>query len=270
MGRQQIRSVTASFAAKISSLAEAETELRKANETLEARVVERTAQLNATNKELEAFSYSVSHDLRAPLRSIEGFAEALQSETDATPQERTHYVTRIRAGVKKMGSVIDDLLLLSRITRSQVERADIDITLLAREIIDDLKAADPGKKVDIKIESGLVQHGDRELAILLLRNLLANAWKYTSLQAQPKIEVGQMNEAGARAMFVRDNGVGFNMRYYDRIFMPFERLHSDEEFDGTGVGLAIAKRVADRHGGRIWAESTVGVGTTFYFSLEAP
>lgn len=259
-GRRQILAVTASFRRKIVALA-------AAREHLEERVRERTVELQKANEELEAFSYSVSHDLRAPLRSMEGFAAALADDAKpASTAERAHYLIRIRAGVARMGQVIEDLLFLSRITRTPIRPERVSISEIANEVIRELRADEPGRQVDVEVADGIYQRGDPDLTTLLVRNLLANAWKYTSRTAAPRIEVGSDDNG----VFVRDNGVGFNMRYVDKIFQPFERLHSDEEFEGTGIGLAIAKRVIERHHGRIWAEAVVNEGATFHFTLLEP
>jgi PAS domain S-box-containing protein len=222
----------------------------------------------AANKELEAFCYSVSHDLRAPLRSIDGFVRILFEDygdkLDHTAQDSLH---RVSASSQKMARLIDDLLKLSRITRAEIVPERVDLSALAREIVDELREAEPDRTVDVKIADGLTAQGDTRLLRAALQNLLANAWKFTAKCDQARVEVGSAQNDGERVFFVRDNGVGFEIEYVHKLFGAFQRLHSAEEFEGNGIGLATVQRIIQRHGGRVWAEGAVGKGATFYVTL---
>ena len=244
-----------------------EMELQELNASLESRIAERTEQLRASNAELEAFAYSVSHDLRAPLAAISGFSSALQEKVAPHADERVlHYISRIQAGVRKMEDLIEALLQLSRVVRAEVESGEVDLSQMARETIETLQVRDPARQGETRGEDGLVARGDRRLLRIVLENLVGNAWKFTAKTEHPVIEVGR---AGEGVFFVRDNGVGFDMAYADKLFVAFQRLHTESEFPGTGIGLATVRRVVTRHQGRVWVESTPGGGTTFYFSLAA-
>jgi hypothetical protein len=243
---------------------EAEEALREAHDTLEIRVRERTIQLEAINKELEAFSYSVSHDLRAPLRAINGFSQALVEDFGDTLDEVAQtYLRRIRMASERMGELIDDLLNLSRVTRRELTISSVNLSQIAAEIIESLQVMEPERQVEIHIMPDLLMRGDESLVRILLENLLHNAWKFSWKQEHAKIEVGFSDEN--HYYFVRDNGVGFDMAYADKLFRTFQRLHSANEFEGTGIGLATVKRIILRHGGEIWAEGVVNQGATFYF-----
>ena len=246
----------------------AEHELRELSRTLEDRVKERTVELTAANKELEAFAYSVSHDLRSPLRGIDGFSKALlddyQDKLDDTGKD---YLNRVRAGTQRMGTLIDDLLELSRLTRTEMHRQRLDLGEMARKITIELQRDEPDRRAEFEIAPGLTGSGDRVLVEAALENLLRNAWKFTGQCERATIEVGVTAHDGERVYHVRDNGAGFDMAYADKLFGPFQRLHDATEYPGTGIGLAIVHRVILRHGGRVWAEGEVDKGATFYFTL---
>jgi PAS domain S-box-containing protein len=246
-------------------------QLRAMAATLEARVVERTRELADANRELESFAYSVSHDLRAPLRSIEGFGEMLLRDYAGRPLDDRgqDYLRRMSRAAVRMGRLIDDLLTLSRISRTAVSAAAVDLSELARQAMAALCASSPDRQPDVTIRPGLTARGDPGLLRVALENLLSNAWKYSGKRPSAHIEFGATDAPEGRVYFVRDNGVGFDMRHADSLFQPFHRLHSSGQFEGTGVGLATVQRIVRRHGGRIWAESEEGKGTTFYFTLEA-
>ena len=248
-----------------------DSEIRALNEGLERRVTERTAELEVVNRDLESFSYSVSHDLRAPLRSIDGFSQALLEDyVDTLDEQGKDYLQRVRASAQGMGYLIDDLLALSRVTRSEMRRETVSLSALAEAVMDEVRRAEPQRRVEVAIQPGLQAVGDLQLLRIVLANLLSNAWKFTGRQPQPRIEFGAMRNAdGAPTYFVRDNGVGFDMAYADKLFGPFQRLHSLSEFPGTGIGLATVQRIVHRHGGQVGAEGVPGQGATFSFTLPA-
>jgi PAS domain S-box-containing protein len=249
----------------------AEEAMRRLNEGLEQRVQERTQALDATNKELEAFSYSVSHDLRAPLRSIDGFSQVLLEEyASALDAEGHGHLERIRAAAQRMGNLIDDMIMLSRISRAELKREELDVTALVAHLADALRQGEPDRAVTFAIEPGLVARADPRLLRIVLENLLGNAWKFTRHTPEAHISFGLLQTDGTAAFCVRDNGAGFDMAYADKLFTPFQRLHSPREFEGTGIGLATAARVIQRHGGRIWAEAAAGQGAAFHFTLGSP
>ncbi|MCA1992020.1 MAG: PAS domain S-box protein [Coleofasciculus sp. S288] len=257
------------IARDISDRKQVEREIRELNQNLERRVAERTAELEVTNKELEAFSYSVSHDLRAPLRAIDGFGQALLDRcADKLDDKGKHYLQRIRIGTQRMGELIDDLLKLSRVTRSEMHRTQVDLSALATEIVAELQQTQPERQVEWAIASGLVADGDVQLLRVVLENLLNNAWKFTSSKTLSHIEFNVLFQENTKPIyFVRDNGAGFDMAYIDKLFGAFQRLHSSTQFPGTGIGLATVQRIIHRHGGRIWAEGKVEQGAIFYFTL---
>ena len=245
-----------------------EEEIRRLNEELEERVRTRTAQLEATNKELEAFGYSVSHDLRAPLRSMAGFSQILiedyEHELDETGKD---YLRRIQAASGRMGDLIDDLLYLSRVSRQEMRREKVDLSILAKKVAEDLRRGEPGRRARFVVADGVSVMGDTGLLKLALENLLGNAWKFTSRELETVIEFGALEHDGEPVYYVQDNGVGFDEAYADKLFRPFQRLHGEEQFEGTGVGLATFARIVRRHGGSVRAEGEVGRGATFYFTL---
>jgi signal transduction histidine kinase len=226
---------------------------------------ERTRQLEATNRDVEAFNYSVAHDLRAPLRSVSGFTQILLEDfAPRLDRDALNYLTKIQGGVSRMTTLIDALLELAQLSRSELEVQRVNVTAVARTVVAQLAAADPERKVDVEIESGLSTMADGRLVRTLLENLIGNAWKFTSKVEAARIVVGSSD---GRAFFVRDNGAGFDIAQARKLFSPFERLHSAEDFPGTGVGLATVRRIVDRHGGRIWVQAQVGAGATFFFTL---
>jgi signal transduction histidine kinase len=236
---------------------------------LEHRVQERTAQLEHTNKELEAFSYSVSHDLRAPLRSIDGFSQALAEDLgDKLDPTSAGYLQRVRGAAKRMSDLIDDLLELSRTSRANIERQDVDVTALALDVAQTLEKREPARHVSLEVQPGLHAHADPRLLRVVFENLLGNAWKFTGKQAEARVEIAaETGEPGEQVFRVRDNGAGFDMQFSAKLFAPFQRLHDAREFTGTGVGLATVQRIVHRHGGRIWAEGHPGEGAVFRFTL---
>lgn len=255
------------FVADISERKRNEARIRELNEDLERRVVERTELLAAANRELESFAYSVSHDLRQPLRAITGFSQAvLEDYRDRLDEAGRDFLERISAGAARMKQLIDDLLVLSRITRGELHRARVDLSAVAGKVLEGLREAQPDRRVEARIAPQLEAEADPRLVRVLLENLVGNAWKFTGRSERPRIEIGRENGPGG-AFFVRDNGAGFDMAYADKLFAPFQRLHTVREFPGSGVGLATVQRIVLRHGGRVWAEGQEGRGATFYFTL---
>jgi signal transduction histidine kinase len=249
---------------------------------LEARVQERTQALQeandslrlyadnlaVANKELDAFAYSVSHDLRAPLRSIDGFSHVLLEDyADILDETGRDYLGRVRTASQRMGLLIDDLLRLARISRVEMRKEFVDVSAMAAQIADELRASDGSRRVDFTIAPGLDAWADKRLLQVVLDNLIRNSWKYSGKKSEARIDIDQVQSNGSRAFRVRDNGAGFDMKYADKLFGEFQRLHPVSEFEGTGVGLATVRRIVMRHGGKIWAEGTVGEGAAFYFTL---
>jgi PAS domain S-box-containing protein len=255
----------------ITAQREAEAEVGRLNTDLEARVERRTADLALANKNLEAFSYSVSHDLRAPLRALSGYSEALLEDySDHLDETGRGYAERIQAASERMARLIDDLLQLARVSRSQMHIRPVDLSAEVAAVVKEFQSADPSRQVGISIQDGVQASADRGLIRTVLQNLIENAWKFTSREENPTIEFGSMPAEGAEiGCFMRDNGAGFDPAHAAKLFEPFGRLHTDADFAGTGIGLASVQRIIQRHGGRIWAESEVGRGATFYFTLDA-
>ncbi|HET7466282.1 MAG TPA: response regulator [Candidatus Dormibacteraeota bacterium] len=242
-------------------------ELKRYRTQLQGLVQERTTALTAINRELDGFNYFVSHDLRAPLLSIDAIAQSLVESADATTNGTRDQLMRLRRTSKQMMSLFEGMQSLFRLTGGDIRREKLDISGMAGEVVAQLRAQDPNREVDVRIDEGLTASGDAGLVRLLLTNLLSNAWKFTRGQKTPIITVGSELIAGERRLFVRDNGAGFDMIYAHKLFGAFQRLHSQSEFAGEGIGLAAAQRIVNRHGGRIWAEGAVGEGATFYFVL---
>lgn len=260
------RDEAVAFVVDITAQKRAEEEVRRLNAELEERVAQRTTDIEAANKELEAFCYSVSHDLRAPLRSIDGFAFALfQDYEDKLDAEGVDFINRIRGSAKRMDELISALLSLSRVTRTEVERENVNASKMAETIAAELRSQQAANPPSITVEPNLTIHGDRRMLQLILDNLIGNAVKFSAKGPEPEITFGR--DARSGAYFVRDNGVGFDPGQSDKLFQPFERLHSPREFSGNGIGLATVQRIVRKHGGSIWAEAEVGKGSTFYFTL---
>jgi signal transduction histidine kinase len=272
-----VRSKVAVFVelAKTTELLRRQTERLRASEQAARELAEARAalveDLEQKNRELETFSYTVSHDLRAPLRRIESFGKALgETQAERLDEEGRRYLSRIRTSSQEMAQLIDDVLYLSRVTRAELHRQEVDLSAVAHAIVERLREAEPDRAVEVRVRPGLTTVGDGRLLRIALENLLENAWKFTARQPDARIEFGLTHVSGEPAYFVRDNGAGFDMSYADRLFAPFQRLHLSSEFPGTGVGLATVQRIVYRHGGRIWAEGAVGQGATFHFTVGRP
>jgi PAS domain S-box-containing protein len=235
---------------------------------LEARMQQRTEQLRQINSELEAFSYAVSHDLRAPLRAVDGFSSVLlENYRHRLDEKGLDFLQRIQASSQRMSEMIGALLELSKISMQELRKAPVDLSILGKEVTDELAQADPGRDVTVTIHDHMMADGDPGLLKIALTNLLGNAWKYTGKASHAKIEFGELEHNGQRVFYVRDNGAGFDMAYKDRLMIPFQRLHPDSEFPGTGIGLSTVARIIGRHQGKIWAEGAPGNGATFWFTL---
>jgi light-regulated signal transduction histidine kinase (bacteriophytochrome) len=256
---------------KLSTAIEDITKLEQAEAALErqrSELARSNAELSAANKELEAFSYSVSHDLRAPLRSIDGFSQALLEDyAEKLDAGALHHLQRVRHAAQRMSVLIDDLLALSRVTRTPIHQESLNLSAIALSIAEELRQDEPARKVEFAVEEGLLATGDSHLLHAALENLFRNSWKFTAGHATAKIEFGKIRTNGKSPFFVRDDGAGFDPRYADRLFGAFQRLHTQTEFPGSGIGLATVQRIIRRHGGEIWAEGMVEKGATFYFTL---
>ena len=262
--------ITVSAADELGALARHANDMAASLDRLRSEHARIEAALTISNRELEAFSYSVAHDLRAPLRGINGFSGALiEDYGDKLDAEAQAYLARIRAGTERMAQLIDALLALSRITRVELHRQPVNLSRVAETIVNQLRAGQPDRVVDFVTEDEVVAPGDAPLLRALLENLLGNAWKFTAKVPSARITFGAEQAEGDRVYFVRDNGAGFDMAYAEKLFAPFQRLHAEADFAGTGVGLATVQRIVHRHGGRIWAESAVGKGATFHFTLPS-
>jgi light-regulated signal transduction histidine kinase (bacteriophytochrome) len=267
--RREVEAANRKLLEEIGERERAQEEVVLLNASLEQRVAARTLELETANKELDAFCSSVSHDLRAPLRAIDGFSDALLKDYhDKLDEQGQRYLDRVRSASQRMAQLIDDLLSLSRVARTEMRRQDINLTALAWEVVAGLRQLDPERNVELIVAEGLTARGDPRLIRQVLENLLGNAWKYTSKAFAARIEMGTCEgRNGGPAYFVKDDGAGFDMAYVGKLFGVFQRLHSSVDFPGTGVGLATVQRIIHRHGGEVWAQGAVGQGATFYFTL---
>lgn len=269
LGRDEIGEVGNAFNAMAEERKRAEGEVRALAVELEQRVKGRTAELAGANKELKAFAYTVSHDLRAPLRSMDGFSRALLEDYGGKLDEQgKDFLERIRGASQNMAQLIDGILQLSRVTRVELALSEVDLSGIAEVIVAELRDADSDRGAVFDIAPGIVAYGDARMLRRVLENLIGNAWKFTGKNPQARIEVGVTGDDGALTYYVRDDGAGFDMAYVDKLFCPFQRLHSTAEFKGTGIGLATVARIVQRHGGRVWAEGNIDHGATFYFTLS--
>jgi signal transduction histidine kinase len=259
-----------SIEASSAKIAVLNRQLTDVNEELESRVAQRTRELEASNQELEAFSYSVSHDLRAPLRTIDGFSLALEEDFgERLDAQGKDYIVRVRNGVQRMGTLIDSLLQLSRVTRSDVQRERVDLSQVATLVFREIQANDPEREVNWIAQPGVMTEADPRLMRIAFENLIGNAWKFTAGTPDATVTFGSSSQNGKTVYFLRDNGAGFDMQYVDRLFTAFQRLHGEREFKGSGIGLATVSRIIRRHHGSIWAEGEPGKGAAFFFTLTA-
>ena len=273
---KELQQINSRLNSEIKERQQAEAEIQQLNQELEQRVLDRTKRLEEINKELETFTISVSHDLRAPLRSIESFSQILQEEyIKQLDDNGKDYLSRIRSSAIRLSGLIDDLLKLSRIARNEIRKEDVNLSHIAHSIIKDFQTTYPERQVDIRIEQDLIACCDPQMIRIVLQNLIDNAWKFTRTRQQACVEFGRMPAANPDkadtdheyVYFVRDNGVGFDMKYYEKLFSPFQRLHKVSEYAGAGIGLAIVKRIISRHDGKVWGESHLDRGATFYFQI---
>jgi signal transduction histidine kinase len=267
-GPMEVHQIAVELNAMLDASAKSNATLRELNESLERRIELRTAELTMANAELDSFSYAIAHDLRAPLRSVDGFAQIIEEDHGAAlGAEGLDKLRHVRDASRRMSELIEDLLRLSSTMRGSMDVRPFDLSGMARSIVDNLQHAQPGRRVEFVAPATLEVSADRRLVLVLLENLLNNAWKFTGRRETAHIELGQSSDAGVPAYFVRDDGAGFDMAYAGKLFMPFSRLHAVHEFPGTGIGLATVQRIVQRHGGRAWAEGAPGKGATFYFTL---
>jgi PAS domain S-box-containing protein len=268
---QQLKDTQLALLNVLEDLSDAQAQIQMLNAELEARVEQRTAELVAANKDLETFTYSVAHDLRSPLRALSGYGEALTEDYGDRLDETGHwYVERIQAATGRMGALIDDLLVLAEVSRTEMSLGPVDLSAEVAAIAGELQTSEPGRRIRFAIHDGVWANADRTLIRTVLRNLVGNAWKFTAKRDGAIIEFGATaaEDAGV-CCYVRDNGAGFDPAFAGKLFQPFQRLHAVTEFPGTGIGLASVRRIIERHGGRVWAEGAVGRGATFYFTLDA-
>lgn len=257
------------IAKEITERKRTEKQIARLNDELENKVIERTKMLQIANKELEAFSYSVSHDLRAPLRSIDGFSQALiEDYEDRLDETGKNYLTRVRSAAQRMSTLIDDMIKLARVSRTTIEKKELNLSAIATTIANTLLESDPEREADFKIQPNVTVTGDKNLIKVVMQNLMENAWKFTSKQSETRIEIGTEQINGETVYYVRDNGAGFDMNYAKKLFAPFQRLHKESDFPGTGIGLSTVQRIVHRHLGKIWAEGEIDKGAVFYFTLK--
>jgi light-regulated signal transduction histidine kinase (bacteriophytochrome) len=265
---EELKIVNEKLKQEILERKKSEEEIRKLNEELEEKVIERTKELQVVNKELEAFSYSVSHDLRSPLLSIDGFSQALLEDYyDKLDEQGKDYINRIHSATQRMAQLIDDLLLLSRTVRYEMVKENVNLSNRVKKISDELRQLDQKRDVEFVIKEGVIANCDERLLTMVLQNLIENAWKFTGKHKSAKIEFGVKNIEGKTVYYIKDDGAGFDMKYVNKLFNPFQRLHSIAEFGGTGIGLANVQRIIHRHSSDVWAEGEVEKGATFYFTL---
>lgn len=257
------------LAQEIAAHEKTKQEVENLKAELEERVAERTSELERSNEALQAFSYSISHDLRAPLRAIDGFSQALiEDYADRLDSLGLDFLQRVRHEAQRMGHLMDDLLNLFRVSRVELHRVPVDLSEVAQQVGEELQRQEPDRQVEFVVEPGLSAEGDERLLRLVLENLLGNAWKFTRKCSHPRVEFGaQISPEGETVWRVRDNGVGFDMAYAKRLFVAFQRLHAENEFPGTGIGLVTVQRIIERHGGRVWVEAATDQGATFFFTL---
>jgi light-regulated signal transduction histidine kinase (bacteriophytochrome) len=265
----EIGTLVSTFNEMLERIQRQSADLDDARRELERRVELRTAELADANRELEAFSYSVSHDLRAPLRAIDGFSKAiLETQGPHLDDKGTHYLQRVRVATQRMAQLIDDLLGLSRVSRRDMVRESIDVSQMAAGVAEELRLRHPERRVRVDVMPGLRAEADPQLLRILMENLVGNAWKFTGRREDACIQVDAEQDGPTPVFRVRDNGAGFDMAYADKLFRAFQRLHTDTQFEGTGIGLATVHRIVARHGGRIWARSAPNEGALFHFTLE--
>jgi len=268
LSNRNFRQTLSLYTAELETRRKTGREIRKLNLELEQRVLLRTAELEQVNRDLESFSYSISHDLRAPLRAIAIFTKILVEDIKtSTEVEKTDYLNRIHDAALKMDSMITGLLDISRITRENLNFQPVDLSVAVREIFDDLLAMEERPNLEIAITEQIMVQGDERLLRILLQNLIQNAWKFTRDREVPQIEFSSIEKEGETVYLIKDNGVGFDPAYADKLFTPFQRLHSETAYKGYGIGLATCKNIIQRHGGEIWVEAEAGKGATFYFTL---